>query len=130
MFRALATLLTAVLVTVSAPVLPLAAVAQLVAPAAPTAPSEHRTAMVGFGPHAVVGPAQDSTSVSLALAKWGGDQRPLARDLPDGYLPGRAELPGRGRWEHVPPAGAVAGPETAGARTLPLGRAPPPTTRT
>ncbi|MFC7326676.1 hypothetical protein [Marinactinospora rubrisoli] len=154
-FRALATLLIAVLFGVGASVASersviasvasernaAASVASERSPSAagergestpvPGTPAEHRTVTVGFGPHAVVGPAQDSASVSLALAKWGGDQRPVARDLADGYLPGQVGLPGRtGRWERVPPPVPAARTGVDDTGRLPQGRAPPPTTRT
>ncbi|GAA3723876.1 hypothetical protein HDA32_000639 [Spinactinospora alkalitolerans] len=128
--RALAALLAAVLMTVCAPILSLAAAARLAD--GPAAPHSTGPPTVGFGPHTVVGFPQDSGSahIASALAKWIGEQRTVARDLPDGYVPETAAPPESGRtwWRVAPPASAGA-PDLDHTGALPMGRAPPLTTR-
>ncbi|PSK98383.1 hypothetical protein CLV63_10555 [Murinocardiopsis flavida] len=120
--RVLAAVLVSVMVTLCAPVLPSLGLAGIAA-APPPAPAAHTAEP---GSHAFVVPTQDSASISKALAKWGGDQRPATRDLPDGHTPEHVRLPGVGApWARSAPALAVDAPPTADDSDLPLGRAPP-----
>lgn len=122
--RALAAVLVSVLIALCAPVLPSIGLAGIAAAPAPV-PSTHTA---DLGPHAIVVPTQDSASISKALAKWSGDQRPATRDLPDGYTPEHVRLPGVGApWGLSAPAGSTKSPPTADDSDLPLGRAPPRT---
>lgn len=122
--RALTVLLTAMLMLWSA-----SSVAAQEHQNAPARSTEVSSA--GFWPHAAVGPTGDSSSVSLALAKWSGEQRSVPRDLPDGYTPSPVTIPGpEHTWRRVSPpdSGPLldAGPDFG----LPPGRAPPLTTLT
>ncbi|GAB3207467.1 hypothetical protein SAMN02745673_04220 [Marinactinospora thermotolerans DSM 45154] len=122
MLRALATLLAALVVALCAPAPPAAA---LGLPEPSPRPERSSSFTVGFGPHAVIGPA-DSASIALALAKWGGEHRSAPRDLPDGYLPG-VPAPRRSDGDHrlPPPPGEQGRPDAGVPSVLPPSRAPP-----
>ncbi|MEY9213853.1 hypothetical protein [Thermobifida halotolerans] len=79
-------------------------------------------------PHAVVKPANDSTAVSLALAKWHGKQAASPRDLPDGYAPSPVSVPVPGSAWRVSPSASAPVPVSGALVGLPPVRAPPLTT--
>ncbi|GLU46929.1 hypothetical protein [Nocardiopsis ansamitocini] len=117
--RALATLVAAMLMLLCAPVLPAAAVER-----PPEALQGFHSA--GYWPHAAVSPAHDSASISIALAKWSGDQRSVPRDVPDGYVPAAVGFPRpQGGWSRVEPRDETAAPDPGNVPDLPQGRAPP-----
>ncbi|TQN30305.1 hypothetical protein FHX37_0177 [Haloactinospora alba] len=72
----------------------------------------------------------DPGTATAAVPPGGGDQRPAARDLPEGYAPAHGLLPHRaGPWVRVPLPQAAGASPTPVAPGLPLGRDPPPTVR-
>lgn len=122
--RALTSLLAALLVLLCAP-LTAGQERDGGPPPSPQIPS------AGFWPHAVAGPISDSASISLALAKWSGEQRVPPRDLPDGYVPPAIAVRGPGQargWVPLPGPPPLTGAATEPG--LPPGRAPPLTTLT
>ncbi|GAA3742581.1 hypothetical protein [Salinactinospora qingdaonensis] len=124
----LATLLSALLVSLCSPLLPLASASS--GSAEPATERSVELATVGFGAHAVAGPAHDSASIARFLAQGNTDNRPPVRDLPDGYVPQRMLTPQPVGVRHVSGGETGDSPHTEPSAGLPSPRGPPLTTGT
>ncbi|GAA2011037.1 hypothetical protein GCM10009799_44030 [Nocardiopsis rhodophaea] len=75
-------------------------------------------------------PDHHAATIAPAIPAWKGDHRPALRDIPEAYTPGIPRLPDIGNaWARAPLPGSARMPVHADVCSLPLGRAPPLTTR-